>query len=133
MTRRDRAGPSQRQLRVAELLRHAMAGILAREEMRDADLAGVSVTVTGVDMSPDLRNATVYVMPLGGADGDVILRALRRRAPYLRGRMAKQITLKYSPRLMFEVDTSFDEANRIEALLRSPRVAQDLKREPDSE
>ena len=133
MTRRDRAGPSQRQLRVAELLRHAMAGILMRGELRDADLAGVSVTVTGVDMSPDLRNATVYVMPLGGADGDVILRALRRRAPYLRGRMAREMTLKYSPRLMFEADTSFDEANRIEALLRSPRVARDLKPEADSE
>ena len=88
MTRRDRAGPSQRQLRVAELLRHAMAGFLAREELRDADLDGVSVTVTGVDMSPDLRNATVYIMPLGGADGDVILRVLRRRARYLRGRIA---------------------------------------------
>ena len=111
--------PSQRQLRVGEEVRHALARILARGELRDPDLRDVPVTVTEVRLSPDLRRATAYVVPLGGGEDIVVVRALRRAAPYLQSLVAREVTLRFTPRLTFEADTSFDTASRIEALLRS--------------
>lgn len=128
--RRRKGGPSQRQLRVAELLKHALAETLERETLHDRDLAGVTITVTEVDMGPDLRSATVYVMPLGGGDVPAILAGLNRSASFLRNKVTGTLSLKFSPKLRFEIDPSFDQANRIEALLRSPRVARDLADEP---
>lgn len=110
---------SQRQLRVGEMLRHVLAGVLERGEIRDPDFADASVTVTEVRVSPDLRNAVVFVMPLGGERSDEVVGALTRAAPYLRRQVARSATLKYLPALAFEVDTSFDQASRIDSLLRS--------------
>jgi ribosome-binding factor A len=119
---RDRAkAPSQRQLRVGEELRHALAQLLSRGELRDPDLAGVPITVTEVRASPDLKNATAYVMPLGGGEETPILKALQRAAPFLRGRLAREVTLKFTPALSFEIDRSFAEAERIETILRHAR------------
>ena len=133
-SRNDR-GPSQRQLRVGELIRHTLAEMLSRGEVRDPDLEGLVVTVTEVRPSPDLKVATVYVMPLGGIGGDLALAALGRAAPYLRGRIAREVELRFAPDLRFALDTSFDEATRIDKLLHSSRVARDLKssREDDDD
>ncbi|MBZ0324870.1 MAG: 30S ribosome-binding factor RbfA [Alphaproteobacteria bacterium] len=122
MTRhRDKAaGPrtaGQRQLRVGEELRHALAGLLARGDLRDPVLAAGKVTVTEVSASPDLRNATAYVMPLGGVDRAETLAALRRAAPYLRRQVAAEVRLRHMPNLTFEIDTSFDAGARIDALI----------------
>jgi len=134
---RDRAqrtkAPSQRQLRVGELIRHALSEMLQRGEVRDPDLEGLVVTVTEVRTSPDLKVATVYVMPLGGVGGDLALAALGRAAPYLRGRIAREVDLRFAPELRFALDTTFDEATRIEKLLRSPRVARDLDKSGDDD
>lgn len=116
---------SQRQLRVGELVRHALVGILGRDSVRDPDLAGVAVTVTEVRVSPDLRNATVFVVPLGGANMDTVVNALRRAAPYLRRLLADQVTTKRLPTLNFEPDTSFDNVARIERLLDPAGAAAD--------
>ena len=122
-------GPSQRQLRAGEVIRHALVEILQREPLRDPALDGVSVTVSEVRVSPDLKNATVFAAPLGGgAQGDVI-NALNRVAPYLRGLLGKKIDLKFTPALKFASDESFSEAQKIDALLAQPKVAQDLDRE----
>ncbi len=118
--------PSQRQRRVNELVRHAMAEILLRDEIRDDDLKGASITVTEVEVSPDLRNARLYVVPLGGANQEAVLAALRRNARFLRGELSRRVTLKYSPALSFELDTKFDTSDRVDALLRSDKVARDL-------
>lgn len=124
---------SHRLLRVGELLRHTLSEILARGEIRDPALTGASVTVTEVRVSPDLRNATVYVMPLGGAHSAEILAGLLRSAGYLRGQVSRAVTLRYVPRFVFEIDKTFDEADRIELLLRDPKVARDLGHEtPES-
>ena len=119
-------GKSARQLRVGEELRHALAGVLDRGEMRDPDLRGVSITVTEVDVSPDLRNATAFVMPLGGADRERVIAALRRAAPWLRGQVAQRVELRHAPDFRFELDRGFDHAHRIGELLHSPDVARDL-------
>ena len=121
-------GPSQRQLRVGELIRHTLAEMIQRGEVRDPDLEGLVVTITQVVPSPDLRVATVSIMPLGGVGGDLALGALGRAAPYLRGRIAREVDLRFAPELRFALDTTFDEATRIENLLRSPKVARDLER-----
>ncbi|MFQ5533795.1 MAG: 30S ribosome-binding factor RbfA [Sphingomonadales bacterium] len=131
MTRRGRKEPSQRQLRVAELIRHALAEIFERDVLHDADLVGVSITVTEVDISPDLKVAKVFVAPLGGGDAKAVLAGLRRGASFLRTQISRSMSLKYSPRLSFEIDDTFDQAGRIDALLKSPRVAQDLDRDDD--
>lgn len=110
--------PGQRQLRVGEELRHVLVEVLSREELRDPVLQGVSVTVSEVRVSPDLRRATAYVMPLGGGDTGEILAALNRAAAFLRGRVSRMVNLKYAPSFAFEADTAFDEASRISALLR---------------
>jgi len=131
---RAHQGPSQRQLRVGEMLRHALSDILRRGDIRDPDLAGVSVTITQVKPSGDMRHATVYCEPLGGRDADKIIAALNRNKAYLRGEMGHAIALKFTPELRFVEDKSFAEAEKIENILKSPRVQQDLRRpknEPD--
>jgi ribosome-binding factor A len=120
------AGPSQRQLRVGELLRHALSEVLGRGEVRDPDLAGVSVTVTQVVPSPDMRHATVFCEPLGGKNAGPVIAALNRHKGFLRGEMGHRIALKFTPELRFVEDTSFAEAEKIEGLLKSPRVRKDL-------
>jgi len=108
---------SQRQLRVGELLRHELTKILERGIIRDPDLADVAITVSEIRVSPDLRNATAYVMPLGGKNCDIVLEALRRAAPFFRRSLAGRLTLKYVPNLLFEADATFDYADRIHELL----------------
>ncbi|MEQ1753948.1 MAG: 30S ribosome-binding factor RbfA [Micropepsaceae bacterium] len=120
-------GPSQRQLRVAEEIRHILAGVLMRGELRDPVLSGVSVTISEVRISPDLQNATAYAMPLGGALIGEVLKALNKSAPFLRSQVGKSLQLRYTPTINFVEDTTFDEAHHIEELLRSEKVARDLR------
>ncbi|MCW2235606.1 30S ribosome-binding factor RbfA [Azospirillum canadense] len=124
----DAAGkpPSQRQLRVGEELRHALAELLQRGDFHDPELAALNVTVTEVRISPDLRNATAFVTPLGGGHMDETLAALRRAGPFLRGQIARAINLRHAPTLSFEADTSFDYASHIDNILHSPAVARDV-------
>jgi ribosome-binding factor A len=119
-------GPSQRQLRVGEALRHAIADILFRNEIQDPDLAGVSVTITQVKPSPDMRYCTVYCEPLGGQNAKVIVAALNRHKGFLRGEMGHRLTMKFTPELRFVEDESFAEAQKIEDILKSERVSRDL-------
>jgi ribosome-binding factor A len=108
------------------MLRHALSDILREREIRDPDLDGVSVTVTQVKPSPDMRHATVFVEPLGGKNADAIVEALNRHRGFLRGELGRTIELKFTPELRFVEDTSFAEAQRIERILHSERVARDL-------
>ncbi|MBW8727104.1 MAG: 30S ribosome-binding factor RbfA [Inquilinus limosus] len=119
-------GPTQRQLRVGEELRHALAAILLRGEMHDPDLAGVSITVSEVRPSPDMKHATVFVTTLNGDKMDVVLPALRRAASFLRGQVAKTVRLRHTPQLSFQADTSFDYAQKINTLLHQDVIARDL-------
>jgi ribosome-binding factor A len=125
-------GGSQRQLRVGELVRHAIADILAQGSVHDADLEGHIITVPEVRMSPDLKLATIYVMPLGGRDTEIVIEALERNKKFLRGEIAHRVNLKFAPELRFRVDR-FDEAERIEKLLRTPAVQRDLAPDSDNE
>ena len=120
-------GPSQRQLRAGELIRHALVEILQREDLRDPALAGVSVTISEVRPSPDLKQATVFCTPLGGGGLDQVVEGLNRTAPYLRKLLGKKIEMKFTPALVFRGDDSFSEAKRIDELLSSPDVARDLR------
>jgi ribosome-binding factor A len=120
------AAPSQRQLRVAEEIRHILAGIFARDMVRDHELSGVPITVTEVRVSPDLRRATVYVTRLGRSDVDKLLPALQRAAVFLRGQVARAIRLRVAPELSFAADTSIDYAMKVNRLLHQPEVARDL-------
>jgi len=130
----DRArGPSQRQLRAGELIRHAVAEVFTREEIHHEDLAGVAVTVTEVRMSPDLRQATCFMMPLGGKDTDKVLAALHLTGPWLSGQVAGRVRLKFAPRLRFQIDQSFDNADHIGRLLQRGDVAPDLARKEAAE
>ena len=122
-------GPSQRQLRAGELIRHALVEIMQRENMREPALQGVSVTVSEVRVSPDLKNATAYASPLGGADQGEVVGALNKIAPYLRKLLGAKIDLKYTPALSFRSDDTFAEAERIDALLARPDVARDLRKD----
>jgi ribosome-binding factor A len=131
--RPSNVGPSQRQLRVGETLRHALSEILIRDDIRDSDLAGVSVTITQVIPSGDMRYATVYCEPLGGKNAEKIVAALNRHKAYLRGEMGHLIALKFTPELRFVEDTSFAEAERIETILKSERVQRDLAKHDDDE
>lgn len=126
-TDKDNRGPGQRQLRVGEELRHLLAELLERGDMRDPDLRSASITVTAVDISPDLRNATAFVVPLGGQDATRLLAAMRRAAPWFRARVGERAGLRHAPEFRFELDRTFDEADRIGALLRRPDVARDIK------
>lgn len=108
---------SQRQLRVGELVRQGLVDILRQGEVRHPDVAGVPITVTEVRMTPDLKAATVFIMPLGGENTEQVLAGLRLSAPFLRGRVGREIKLRFAPALRFEADPSFDAAGHIEALL----------------
>jgi ribosome-binding factor A len=122
------AGPSQRQQRVAELVRHALAEVLARGDVQDDVLTGHVITIPEVRMSPDLRLATAYVMPLGGRDEAPVLEALNRNRKALRAEVAHRVDLKFAPDLRFLRDETFDEAARIDALLRSEKVQRDVNK-----
>jgi ribosome-binding factor A len=122
-------GGSQRQLRVGELVRHAMAELLARGEVHDPVIEGHLITVPEVRMTADLRLATIYIMPLAGRDADEVLAALERNKKFLRGEIAHRVNLKFAPDIRFRVDERFAEAERIDKLLRSPEVKRDLTKD----
>ncbi|HEX4112429.1 MAG TPA: 30S ribosome-binding factor RbfA [Stellaceae bacterium] len=132
MPKRDKNHePSQRQLRVGEALRHALARLFERGTLRDPHLAGVAITVTEVRVAPDLKHATAFVMPLGGAKMADVLAGLTRSAGYVRRELAQEVQLRHAPEVSFAADTSFDHASRIDALLRRPEVERDLHLETD--
>ena len=117
--------PGQRQLRVGEELRHVLAEMLGRDELRDPAMQGVSVTISEVRVGPDLRRATAYVMPLGGGDVVEIVAALNRAAGFIRGRVSRMVNLKFAPSFVFEADTAFEEASKIDSLLRQGTAGRD--------
>jgi ribosome-binding factor A len=126
-------GPSQRMLRVGELVRHALADLFTRGEIEDPVLEGKVLTVPEVRMSPDLKLASAYVMPLGGAGAPEVVEALNRHRKFIRGRIAPGLELKFAPDLRFFVDDTFEAYGRIDALLKSDRVRRDLEPVPDVE
>ena len=126
-----RQSASQRQLRVGELIRHALAEMLIRGDVHDPVIETHLITVPEVSMAPDLRLATIYVMPLGGRDAEAVLAALERNKKFLRGEIARHVNLKFAPEIRFRIDERFDEAERIEKLLRTPEVQRDLGGESD--
>jgi ribosome-binding factor A len=130
--RPPKGGASQRQLRVGELVRHALAELLTRAEVHDPVIEGHLITVPEVRMTADLRLATIYVMPLGGRDKQEVVAALERNKRFLRGEIARRINLKFAPEIRFALDERFDEAERIERLLRTPAVRRDLEDDTDS-
>jgi len=121
------SGPSQRQLRVGELIRHALAEMLSRGEIHDPTIEAHMITVPEVRMTADLRLATVYVMPLGGKNEKEVVAALERNKKFLRGEIAHRVNLKFAPDIRFRIDERFDEAARIEKILRTPEVRRDLE------
>jgi ribosome-binding factor A len=123
--------PSQRMLRVGELVRHTMAELLTKAVIHDPALEGEVVTVPDVRMSPDLKLATVYVMPLGGRNMSEVLAALNRHKPFLRGEIARRVNLRFAPDVRFKPDPSFDQGAKIDALLNSPKVRRDLDNKSD--
>jgi ribosome-binding factor A len=129
--REQSAGGSQRQLRVGELMRHEFADMLSRGDIHDPVIEAHMITVPEVRMSPDLRLATVYIMPLGGRDEEAVLEALERHKRYIRGEISRRVNLKFAPEIRFRIDERFDEAERIEKLLRTPEVQRDLGGEKD--
>lgn len=130
MRKRDAdAGPSQRQLRVAEEIRHVLAAVFARREFRDPDLASAEITVTEVRISPDLKHATVFVARLGRPDVDQLLPAIKRASAYLRGQVAHALRLRHAPDLHFQPDTALDYAMEIDRLMHQPEVARDLDKD----
>src|SRR6187431_2649607 len=131
--REHSSGPSQRALRVGELIRHALAEMLSRGDIHDPVIEGRMITVPEVRMSPDLRLATVYVMPLGGKDEQEVVAALERNKKFLRGEIAHRVNLKFAPEIRFRADERFGEAERIEKILRTPEVRRDLESKPDDE
>ena len=129
---RDHAsGGSQRQLRVGELIRHELADMLSRGDIHDPVIEGHMITVPEVHVSADLRLATIYVMPLGGRDADKVIEALDRNKRFVRGEIGRRVNLKFAPEIRFRVDERFDEAERIEKLLRTPDVKRDLAGKKD--
>jgi ribosome-binding factor A len=126
-------GGSQRQLRVGELIRHELADMLTRGEVHDPVLETHLITVPEVRMTADLRLATIYIMPLGGRDEEAVLDALERNKRYVRGEIARRVNLKFAPEIRFRLDDRFNEAERIERLLRTPAVQRDLAGEKDEQ
>lgn len=122
------SGPSQRMLRVGEMIRHELAAVLSRGEIHDETLAANVITIPEVRMSPDLKLATVYVMPLGGLNVEAVVEALTRNQKFIRTVVAKAVNLKYAPEIRFRHDETFDEATRIDKLLHSPKVRQDIEK-----
>jgi len=131
--RRGPAGPTQRQLRAGELVRHALVEILRHENFVDPALAGKSVTISEVRASPDLKHALCFVEPLGGREPDAVIAALNRAARFLRGRLGHNIEMKFTPDLKFVHDDSFDTATHIDRLLADPRVRRDLEAHGEDE
>ena len=129
--REQSAGGSQRQLRIGELIRHEVAEMLSRGDVHDPVIEAHMITVPEVRMSADLRLATIYVMPLGGRNEEDVLDALERNKRYMRGEIARRVNLKFAPEICFRIDERFDEAERIEKLLRTPEVRRDLAGEKD--
>jgi ribosome-binding factor A len=127
------SGPSQRALRAGEVIRHAIAEILSRGEVHDPVIQGHVITVPEVRMSPDLKLATIYVMPLGGRDAKAVVEALERNKRFLRGEIAHRVNLKFAPDIRFRIDERFDEAERIAKLLHTERVQRDLQGTDDDE
>ena len=125
------AGPSQRALRAGEVIRHAIAELLSRGDVHDPVLEGHLITVPEVHMSPDLRLATIYVMPLGGKDIEAVLEALDRNKKFLRAEIARRVNLKFAPEIRFRKDERFEEAERIGKILATPQVQRDLKKDRD--
>ena len=127
MSRFSSSGPSQRQLRVGEQVRHALSDVIQRGEVRDDVLESTVISISEVSMSPDLKIATAFVTPLGAADDQAIIKALARNAKFIRGRVSGALKqMKYMPEFRFRLDTSYDNMARIDELLRSPEVARDL-------
>ena len=127
------SGPSQRQLRVGEQVRHALADVLARGEIRDDIIENTVISVSEVRMSPDLKIATAFVAPLAAKDDDAVIKALAQNAKFIRGRVSGALRqMKYMPEFRFRLDTSYDNLARIDDLLRSPEVARDLDKGDDS-
>lgn len=120
-------GPTQRMLRVGELVRHALANVFSRGDVEDEVLEGAVITVPEVRMSNDLKLANAYIMPLGGQRAAEIVEALNRHRKFIRGRISPELGLKFAPEVKFFVDTTFDEYGRIDALLRTDRVQRDLQ------
>lgn len=133
MTRRSGKAPTQRQLRVGEEIRHALAGIIARADFRDPDLIDASISVSEVRVSPDLRNATVFVSDLGGDNTDAVVDGLNRASGHVRHEYSRQSTTKYIPKFRFKRDESLDEALKINKLLQDPKVQADIHREEDED
>ena len=126
-------GSSQRQLRVGELVRHALADMLTRGDVHDSVIERHMITIPEVRVTADLRLATIYVMPLGGRDAEEVVAAFERHKKFLRAEIAHRINLKFAPDIRFRVDDRFAEAERIDKLLHSPEVQRDLKHDEDSE
>ena len=126
MKRQPKAGPTQRQLRVSEEIRHVLAGIFARHEFRDPELMEAEVTVTEVRITPDLKHAIAFIARLGRSDVGALLPALKRATPYLRGQVAHKLRLRFATDLTFQPDTALDYAMKIEKLMHQPEVARDL-------
>ena len=127
--REGKSGPSQRALRAGEVIRHAIAELLSRGDVHDPVLQGHLITVPEVRMSPDLRLATIYVMPLGGKNVDEVVAALERNKKFLRGEIAHRVNLKFAPEIRFRKDERFEEAERIGKILATPQVKRDLQRD----
>lgn len=131
MTKNNEKAPSQRMLRMGELVRHALAEMFSRGEVHDPVLETHVITIPEVAMTPDLRHATAYVMPLGGKDERAVIDALNRNKKYMRGVIAKKIQAKFAPDLHFRLDERFDRADEIEKLLKRPEVQRDLHKDED--
>lgn len=127
-----KSGGAQRNLRVGEEIRHALAEILLRGECHAPGLASSSITISEVRVAPDLKNATAFVMPLAGHGKEEMLEILRTAAPEMRHLVSKRVKLRYTPRIRFELDLSYDEAQRISTLLQKPEVARDISKEDDA-
>ena len=126
MTKKTAAGPTQRQLRVAEEIRHVLSGVFARAEFRDPELAAAHITVTEVRIAPDLKRATAFISRLGRSDVEALLPSLQRATQYLRGQVAKALRLRVAPDIVFQPDHALDYAMKIEELMHRPEIARDL-------
>ncbi len=124
---KSRRGPTQRQLRVNESLRKALSEVFLRHDIADPDLMGITLTVSEVRVSPDLKNATIYVLPLGGDNQENVVAALKRHKRFIRGEVTRLVDLRHTPELVFELDVTFDKLGHMDALLRSPEVARDIE------
>ena len=128
MTKQTRPGPSQRQLRVAEEIRHVLSAAFTRSEFRDPNLAAAHITVTEVRIGPDLKRATAFISRLGRSDVDALLPSLQRATPYLRGQVAKALRLRVAPEISFQPDHTLDYAMKIDELMHRPEIARDLQK-----